>query len=427
MNQIVRKLSQILHSPEFVAQHRKHPCDFTRNRSLTFPRLITFLLNTLNGSAHSELSRFFQAVEGSSIAHQSVTAAAFCKARKKFSHTAFKALNAELVKTFYDSAPTKTWKGFRLLAVDGSVIQTPNSDALLKHYGKTNQHSYNPAARVSQLYDVKNELTIDLQVDAHRVGEREQAVKHLNYANANDLIIYDRGYAAVWLFVLHKMKNINYCSRVTLDSHNLIKEFIKTGKQEETMLFPCTEKTLRRCRKEKWPTDPIKIRLIRIELPTGEAEVLMTSLLDQERYPHQCFNKLYQQRWAIEEDYKVLKSRMDIENFSGYSVEAILQDIHAKTLTKNIAAVGIHEAENLKKKRCQHRKKRYRINVTYALFQLKDNIVRFLLSEPPPDIFQRFIIKIATIVDARRPERSFTRDKIRKNWKKYNMAYKRLA
>ena len=53
------------------------------------------------------------------------------------------------------------------------------------------------------------------------------------------------------------------------------------------------------------------------------------------------------QRWGIEEDYKVMKSRLTIENFSGFSVEAVLQDIHAKTLTKNLAAVAIIEADRL--------------------------------------------------------------------------------
>jgi hypothetical protein len=58
------------------------------------------------------------------------------------------------------------------------------------------------------------------------------------------------------------------------------------------------------------------------------------------RYPAVA---LYHQRWGIEEDYKVMKSRLTIENFSGFSVEAVLQDIHAKTLTKNLAAVAIIE------------------------------------------------------------------------------------
>ena len=93
MTQIVQNLTTNIFSTDFLSQHRKSEKDFTRNRSLTFPRLISFMLNMVNGSIQSELSRFFQIVDDSPVAINSVTTAAFCKARKKLSYTAFKALN----------------------------------------------------------------------------------------------------------------------------------------------------------------------------------------------------------------------------------------------------------------------------------------------------------------------------------------------
>jgi hypothetical protein len=48
---------------EFLENHRKKPTDFTRNRTLTFPRLISFILNTLDGSIQAELVRFFNVIE----------------------------------------------------------------------------------------------------------------------------------------------------------------------------------------------------------------------------------------------------------------------------------------------------------------------------------------------------------------------------
>ena len=89
----------------------------------------------VNGSIQSELNRFFQVVHDSPVTLDSVSTAAFCKARKKFSHTAFKELNTCLVDTFYDSSHVKNWKGFRLLAVDGSVTTLPETPELFEHYG----------------------------------------------------------------------------------------------------------------------------------------------------------------------------------------------------------------------------------------------------------------------------------------------------
>lgn len=429
MTQIVQNLTTKIFSADFLAQHRKSEKDFTRNRSLTFPRLISFMLNMVNGSIQSELSRFFQVVYESPISINSVSTAAFCKARKKLSYTAFKSLNTCLTDTFYDSSLVRKWNGLRLLAVDGSVTSLPNSPELLTYFGKARNHAAKPAVRISQLYDVQNKLSIDLQIDPHTTGERDQAVKHLEYTDKDDLVLYDRGYPAVWLFILHQMKNVHFCARVTIDSSNILKEFLRSGKIEDTVYFPCVEKSLRHCKKEGLPTSPIKIRLIRVALPSGQTEILMTSLLNKDTYPYEIFKDLYHQRWGIEEDYKLMKSRLVIENFSGVSVEAVLQDIHAKVLTKNIAAVAIIEADIIKDIKYNHRKHQYKINVTYTLSQLKDNIIRFILCSAPPNLSELLITKISTVVDAYRQNRSFSRDQKRAHWNKsrHSMAYKRIG
>ena len=101
----------------------------------------------VNGSIHSELSRFFQIIQNNSVSPQSVTPAAFSKARKKVSFTAFKSLNEHLVKDFYCSDSVELWNGFRLLAVDGSVTSLPRNDALLDYLGKARSVSRGIARR----------------------------------------------------------------------------------------------------------------------------------------------------------------------------------------------------------------------------------------------------------------------------------------
>jgi hypothetical protein len=103
--------------------------------------------------------------------------------------------------------------------------------------------------------------------------------------------------------------------------------------------------------------------------------VLLTSLLDEEAYPHSLFADLYHQRWGIEEDYKVMKSRLTIENFSGVSVEAVLQDIHAKTLTKNLAAVAIAEASQLSSQ--DESRRNINTNLTSVMHLISSRIISF--------------------------------------------------
>ena len=80
---------------------------------------------------------------------------------------------------------------------------------------------------------------------------------------------------------------------------------------------------------------PLKLRLIRIE-NDGKIAVLITSLIDTKGYPIDIFSGLYHQRWPIEEDYKTIKCRMELENFSGKSALSVYQDFHAKVFAKNL-------------------------------------------------------------------------------------------
>lgn len=52
------------------------------------------------------------------------------------------------------------------------------------------------------------------------------------------------------------------------------------------------------------------MRLIRVDLPSGEIEILMTSLLDSQIYPAKIFKELYFLRWKIETFYDELKNKL---------------------------------------------------------------------------------------------------------------------
>jgi len=381
----------------------------------------------VNGSIQSELSRFFQTIQNKPFIINQVTTAAFCKARLKFSFSAFADLNSCLTKDLYQSAFSQHWNGFRLLAVDGSMLELPEKAALFNHFGKTNPHANYPSARLSQLYDVINKISVDVQVSPVSVGERVLAARHLKYANKHDLVLYDRGYPAFWLFALHQYYDIQYCARMPVGFSSTTKAFVESKEKDAIIELSPTKSSKNKCHELNIPTSNIKIRLIRVELNDGSVEVLATSLLNDKQFPRKTFLNLYHQRWFIEEDYKIMKSRLEVENFSGFSVEAIQQDIHAKVLTKNIAAIAILEANVLTKEKYRHRKNKYQINFSYTLSQFKDNIIRFVLCLIPPGKNFEFIEGLSNIVNAVRQGRSFKRKLDNPNPKKHSAGYKRIA
>jgi hypothetical protein len=168
------------------------------------------------------------------------------------------------------------------------MVQLPISNELLEHFGKARSLAAMPHIRLSQLYDVKNNITLDLQVESHSTGEREMTLKHLNKTQTGDLVLYDRGYPAVSFYKYHRLKNVDFCMRI-VKSSNIVKAFLESGKYSDIVDFPCTEKSLRRCRKDKISTESLQLRLVRVDLPSGEPEILVLSLTDLQAYPTSLF------------------------------------------------------------------------------------------------------------------------------------------
>jgi IS4 transposase len=72
--------------------------------------------------------------------------------------------------------------------------------------------------------------------------------------------------------------------------------------------------------------EEITVRFVRVRLSTDEIEVLVTSLLDEEKYTAQMFKELYHLRWGVECFFGVLKERIKMDNFTGKTVISVLSN-----------------------------------------------------------------------------------------------------
>lgn len=148
---------------------------------------------------------------------------------------------------------------------------------------------------------------------------------------SNDLVLLDRGYPAWWFFSLILSMDANFCARISCTKWKVVRKFFHSGLPEKIIELPIHATSVAQCKQMGLDTTSLKLRLIRIE-NDGKVAVLITSLIDTQQYPIGIFNDLYHCKWPVEEDYKAIKCRMDLENFSGKSALSIYQDFHAKSL-----------------------------------------------------------------------------------------------
>jgi len=411
---IIDFIQKIIFSQDFIDRNRSQASDFSRNRKLPFFTLILYFCNLIKGSYQPELNKFWKILSGTVVARNVVSKAALCKARKKLKYEAFVELNTKTVKYFNEHSNPLTWNGFFLKAVDSSTVKLPDYPEIVEHFGVWNPRLGEPIpmARISQLFDSLNGVTHHAIIASKSTGERELAAKHFQHLDEKDLVLLDRGYPAFWLFKLILFYKANFCARISCKKWKIIRQFIKSGHREQVIMLHIPTTSIAACQNLQLDTRPIRLRLVRVELDSGETEVLITSLIDSEKYPHHLFAELYHDRWPIEEDYKVMKCRIEVENFSGKSPLSVYQDFHAAVFSKNITAILVASAQERVAESTVSRMFVYKSNFTQALSTMRDTIVVLLQGSQKTilKIISDLLETIAKAVEPVRPGRKYPRN-----------------
>jgi hypothetical protein len=306
---------------------------FTRERRLPFALVVVLVMRNSVKSLQNVVNEAM-----TWLGQLPVTASAYSQARYKLKHTAFIELNqAAVVETLYGDGDYQRFWGFRVLAVDGSKIVLPDNQAIREEFGTIAWTSgktagiqgERPYAMASVLYDVLNRVALDATLGQAKAYEIDLAVEHLSHTRAGDLLTMDRNYPSYRLLAELDQHGRDFAVRCSAASFAEARRMLKgEGPDSQVItLTPCVGQ-MPSIRERGLPFS-LKVRLVRVLLSTGEYEVLVTSLLDDSRYPTEGFLELYHLRWGIETFYGLLKTRLALENFTGLGAEAVRQDFHA--------------------------------------------------------------------------------------------------
>ncbi len=366
-----------------------------------------------------ELDKCFQALGKM----QEITASALTHARRKLLPEAFIALNDTLVQNFYACDSSIEKSGIkRILAVDGSRIELPETEEIISEFGRANkQADAKPQALASSLFDIVNKIAIDFSLNPCCASENHVAVKHLKQISQGDLLIFDRGYKSLWLMLAIVQAGADFLIRLPSNAFKEVEYFLKSDLQENIVTLQPGITARKQCLKLGIEAKPLKVRLVKATLDSGETEVLITSLLDESLYPYSLFKELYHLRWGIEEGYKTLKCSLEVESFTGKTPHAIYQEFYASLFLSNLQAIITREKDvqdeiNLKSR---NRKYDYQENRTSALFYVKEKIVSLFTENYIEQIIKFIKNKIVQNILPIRPGRQYARKKSNYRLKKY--------
>src|SRR5512135_3545407 len=345
LNALIEALRGRLLDPSFHARHRVRPQDFTRQRQLTFPLIMLFILQKSLKSLKNHLTEFLDSLAPGEL-FESPQPGAVTHSRAKLKDSAFIELNRDCVlPAAYDSErPVQRWRGHRLLGVDSSLMRLPNENELGQVFGwqqcsnqsGTTGTAY-PEARLSVLYDLLNGIGLDTRLESSRLGEVALAIEQLARVRRDDVVINDRGFSGYLYFAWVLQHQGHFIARCSSASFLTAQELFRRNRAHASQIvwlhaLP-TQKA--ECQRLGLPLK-IKVRFVSLRLPTGQLEVLATSLLDEGLSPTAEFLTVYHWRWGHETFHLMLKGRLETEHFSGRTVAAVRQDVQAAVLLANL-------------------------------------------------------------------------------------------
>lgn len=415
--QVTRAIQLVINHRQFIEMYRKGPQAFTRSRKLSFGIVVGTLLQLAKKSLQIECN-----LMGDRMNTEPASKQAFSKARYNIRHEGFIALNHVLRDQAYRDDSEGMWKGFRVLGTDGSVIRLPENEETAQHFGRHNSKGFNKGkdpimARISEVVELTTGIVVNAAICPTSSGERiiaegqiEEVTEFFKQLGQDKLLfVFDRGYVSREFIRLLLDLDVDFVFRVPRKFNNQVDSLADQGDCDVPVDIGSGIPTLR-----------LTVR----QLPSDERCVLLSSLADASTVTEEDLLGIYWLRWmGCEEGYKRQKVALELENFSGNGLEAVLQDFWATVVAANlfqIHCLGEEGAWDINNPPVT------RINRSVVHGSLREPLFRTIIGELSPEAFKEKFLTVARRSKYKlRPGRSFYRDGVRR--KKEKHVYRRVC
>ena len=375
LNSVIRDMAK--HPEDFCRCPGK---DFTRDRKLPFEMLLTLLVKMGGHSLRDEM------LDCLDFKELPASVSALVQQRSKLLPDALEFLFRAFTNRCHK---LRLYRGYRLLAVDGSDLQfTTNPNDPLSYFPGVNGQKPYSFLHLNAFYDLNSNLYLDAVVQKKReANENAALVSMVDRSEIQEPVILtaDRGYESYntlehiarkgWKYLVRLRESKGIISALSLPDgdFDIPVQLYLTRKQN---------KKLRELQKEYpgiyrfLPTNvnfdllplgsdgfyPISFRIVRFSISDNSTETLITNL-DADPFPPEELKRLYHLRWGIETSFRQLKYTVGLSLFQSKKVEYITQEIFARLTMYNFCEL-ITSHVVIQNKR---RKYVYRTNFTAAV------------------------------------------------------------
>lgn len=207
---------------------RLDPKAFTCERTLPLPVLASMLLNLHKGTLQDKLDQHAKVLSVRDRL-RGIAASAFFQARRKLAPMAVRALREPAVMYFCKRFAAKHWQGLRLLRVDGSTLHLPATADVVAEFGPPAKRLDDPLGVAGAFLRCARPSRRRWRSGWHERGPLRTRREDLAATDAQDLLLYNRGYPASRLFALHQLERRAFRLRMPLGFSKEVEAYVASG------------------------------------------------------------------------------------------------------------------------------------------------------------------------------------------------------
>ena len=288
----------------------------------------------------------------------STNTGAYCRARAKIPEAVMQRLTEGVAERCEAQIPVEgQWMGFRAYVVDGSTFSMPDTEENQAEYPQSSSQAPGlgfPVLRGVAMTSLITGMAFALAMGpcvGKETGEPALFRSLFHKLRRGDLILADRFYCGWFLLALLQELGIEFVVRLhqlrTADFH----QGKRLGRDDHIVAWP-------KPAKPKWLDQETYDRLpqqltvreinVRIDAPGFRTEslVVVTSLLDHERFSRDEISAVYRRRWIIELELRDIKVTMKLDVLRRKTPEAVRQELWTGLLTYNLIRQSMLQSAN---------------------------------------------------------------------------------
>lgn len=243
------------------------------------------------------------------------------------------------------SADGDRWRGLALYGVDGTTLRVADSVENRAHFGdhdsgrhqggREERTSGYPLMRLVVLMALRSHELAAASFGPYRIDERSYARALWSSVPDQSLVLLDRHYvqASVLVPLMTTGNERHWMTRAK--STTTFRRIRRLGAGDELVEFEVSSEA-----RQKDPSLPTHFdaRAIRYQRKGFRPQLLLTSLVDPERYPAAELRALYHERWELELGFGEIKTDMleRLETLRSKSPTAVVQEMWGLLIVYNL-------------------------------------------------------------------------------------------